>query len=147
MLPSEKLAIIRISSSYIFMIKWLYFLKVWVKRALYINLHNTILLSWLVEIMVWIAFICRYPLKSRKTLNFAVVDHIKLVKRALLYWLKGHSKHNYIIRNRRYVSIDRLNQLGWAAAHDAKVSFVNSFNDTFWFFDFSFLYFALLCYF
>ena len=71
--------------------------------------------------------------KVWKTLNFGAVDHIKSVKRALSCRLKGHSKHNYIIRNRRYMRINRLDQLTCTGSRDAKVSFVNSFDKAFCF--------------
>ena len=81
--------------------------------------------------LICITFICRFPWKSRKKWNSGTVDHIKSVKRALSYWLKGHSKQHHKIRNRRNVSIIRLKQLAGTVCHDARVSFVNSCNEAF----------------
>ena len=88
---------------------------------------------WMAVNLVCITFICRFPWKSRKKLKFGTVDHIKSVKRALSSWLKGHSKHHHKIRNRRNVRINRLKQLFWTVCHDARVSFVNSCDEAFWF--------------
>lgn len=133
-LPNENFSMFEILTPHFFMIKWVYLLKCLVKRALHINPPNTKSMSWMAKNLAYITVICRFPLKIRKNLNFRTADHIKLVKRALSFWLKGHSKHNYIIRNKRNLRINKSNQLAWIAFHDAQVSFVNSCNDACWFF-------------
>ena len=114
-LPKENFSMFEILSSRFFIIKWLYLLKSLVKRALYINPHNKKLMFWMAVNLVCITFICWFPWKIRKNLNFGTVDHIKSVKRALSYWLKGHSKHHHKIRNSRNVRIETalLNSLSW----------------------------------